>query len=553
MKTQSLCNIDIALPPFFGRFANKATHKLTGTVRTSTVATTHDHKEVTMNTQRNHTSNVSLQPFFGQSPTLQATTPARIRMFAVLCSFLIFLASAPATWGTSQCGTPNPAGGRYCVSPQYRFSPELTGAPSVDVLGTGNLNNLYLKFSRATNTGGAPLPPAGPNSSPSVITRAIFASQDDNGNWGLWSYNAPGGGSFGWDTVTKNPTLSIAYPIRSSPGYPGKNAEPYVYAGGEDGNLYAFGYTTGTLGWTYTTNDAIDASPTVSDANEVYIINASGYIYKVDGYSGTSIWPAIASGVLPGSGTTSASSLSLSDVSCSGSCTWLFAAGTSPSNTGVVKAFDSVTGSSLAKWTASLPQPVTSSPVVSKPDQLVYVQSRFDYYNGFDGKEIYALDELTGNVLWSALPPQVPKPPALPPCPNVVGHYLSGGSPAYDQATETVFASLEVIYDYSSCGTVFKNSILTAYDATRGHNGTVKWSVVISNPISQSSPTVANGVVYIGTDDGYILAFDESNGNPLWTSPKLDSGVFSPPVVGINRIYVVTNLGTLDVFGLPGY
>jgi outer membrane protein assembly factor BamB len=509
-----------------------------------------------MKTQGTNCSNVLSQPFFGRSTTAKETTVRHTNMFVALCSLVLLLTLSPA-WGqgTSTCGLPNPAGGRFCVSPQYRFGPELTGAPAADVLGVATVPNVYLKFNRNTNSGGG-FVPAGPTSSPSVITRAIFASQDNNGNWGLWAYNAPGGGSFGWSSVTQNPSLNIGLPIRSSPGYPSKNAEPYIYAGGEDGNIYAFGYTTGVLGWMYKTNDAIDSSPTVSDANEVYMINASGYIYKLDGYSGAAIWPEFASGLTPGdgsSGSPSASSLALSDVPCPGSCTWLFAGGSSLSNTGSVKAFDAVTGSSTAKWSTQLPQPVTSSPVVSKSNRLVYVQSKFDYYTGFDGKEIYALDELSGSVVWSALPPQVPMPPVLPPCPNVVGHYFSEGSPAYDQNSQIVVASLKVIYDYSSCGTQFKYSVLTAFDATRGGNGAVKWSIVITNPITDSSPTVANGVVYIGTDDGYILAFNEANGNLLWTSPQLDSGLLSPPVVGFNRIYATTQQGTLYVYGLTGY
>ena len=514
-----------------------------------------------MKSQTIHRHNVLSQSLFGQPTAGKELTLHHAKTFAVLGTVLLLLALSTLTWGqgTSQCGLPNPAGGRFCVSPQYRFSPELTAAPAADVLGATTVGNLYLKFSRNTNSGSSVVAPpsAGPTSSPSIITRAIFASQNDNGYWGLWAYNAPGGGSFGWDSVTQNPSLSIVQPIRSSPGYPSKNAEPYIYAGGGDGNVYAFGYTTGVLGWSYTTNNGIDSSPTVSEANEVYVINFSGYIYKLDGYSGASIWPAIASGVLPGDSSltgSSASSLSLSDVPCPGSCTWLFAAGTSSSNSGLVRAFDAVTGSSTPKWSTSLPNPVNSSPVVSKSNQLVYVQSQFNYYTGFDGKEIYALDETTGNVVWSALPPQVPKPPALPPCPNVVGHYLSEGSPAYDQANQTVVASLKVVYDYSSCGTQFEYSVLTAYDATKAGNGAVKWSVVIKNPITYSSPTVSNGVVYIGTDDGYILAFDEANnGNLLWTSPQLDSAVLSPPVLAENRIFVATQQGTLYVYGLTGY
>jgi hypothetical protein len=71
-----------------------------------------------------------------------------------------------------------------------------------------------------------------------------------------------------------------------------------------------------------------------------------------------------------------------------------------------------------------------------------------------------------------------------------------------------------------------------------------------SGPLfTNSSPTVAGGVIYIGTDDGYLLAYDESScitgtlGNPIWTSPQMltASGapdpVFSPPVVSYDRVH----------------
>ena len=105
-------------------------------------------------------------------------------------------------------------------------------------------------------------------------------------------------------------------------------------------------------------------------------------------------------------------------------------------------------------------------------------------------------------------------------------------------------------YPYSS---TFEGSILAAYDA---QTGVQKWSQSIAHPITQSSPTVSNGVVYIGTDDGYVLGFDEANGgNPIWNS-VVDAGtgptgpVLSPPVVSRNRVHWVDGNGTLWVVGI---
>jgi outer membrane protein assembly factor BamB len=105
----------------------------------------------------------------------------------------------------------------------------------------------------------------------------------------------------------------------------------------------------------------------------------------------------------------------------------------------------------------------------------------------------------------------------------------------------------------SPSSSTFEGSILVAYDA---QTGAPKWQQSITHPITQSSPTVSNGVVYIGTDDGYVLAFDEANGGTLIWNSVVDAGigptgpVLSPPVVSRNRVHWVDGNGTLWVVGI---
>ena len=63
MKTLAIHTNEMTLQPFFGRFANQTTHNLTGAVSASTVATTHDQKEVTMKTQisKQHATTLGVQ------------------------------------------------------------------------------------------------------------------------------------------------------------------------------------------------------------------------------------------------------------------------------------------------------------------------------------------------------------------------------------------------------------------------------------------------------------------------------------------------------------
>jgi outer membrane protein assembly factor BamB len=241
----------------------------------------------------------------------------------------------------------------------------------------------------------------------------------------------------------------------------------------------------------------------------------------------------------------------------------------SPNGTGVANAFRADTGAPLWPNAATFPSPITSTPVLSEAQSLVYVQSTA----GFGGRDwtgnlLYALDSTTGALDWSALPAgNPPQPPQVQPCPNGTDWYYNGGSPAYDDTQPSIgpvlvsVARIQYIIPCSPAWVQFKNSILTAYNAKNKANGggTVVWTQDIGHSISYSSPSISNGVVYVGTDDGYVLAFDELTGNPIWTSPQMVDGnghpdpILGPPAISLNRIHIVTQSGTLYVYGLPGY
>ncbi len=75
-----------------------------------------------------------------------------------------------------------------------------------------------------------------------------------------------------------------------------------------------------------------------------------------------------------------------------------------------------------------------------------------------------------------------------------------------------------------------EDSNLYAFDTT--NKGATLWKALTGGSI-RSSPAVApNGVVYVGSDDGYLYAFDPSTGNkPLWTAKTGDSIISSPTLV----------------------
>jgi eukaryotic-like serine/threonine-protein kinase len=90
-------------------------------------------------------------------------------------------------------------------------------------------------------------------------------------------------------------------------------------------------------------------------------------------------------------------------------------------------------------------------------------------------------------------------------------------------------------------GVVYINSDqLYALDAK---TGTQLWSF----PKTGSSPAVANGVVYMGSDQLYAL--DAKTGTQLWSYP-IDS-VYSPPAVVNGMVYVADRAGSVYAFHVP--
>lgn len=112
-----------------------------------------------------------------------------------------------------------------------------------------------------------------------------------------------------------------------------------------------------------------------------------------------------------------------------------------------------------------------------------------------------------------------------------------------------------------------------SFDPKTGLN--IKWSAALGTE-AHSSPVIAGGRVYIGTnngnprdpkhqgDRGVLMCFDEKSGNLLWqlVVPKRDedvyfdwpqSGISSPATVESDRVYIVSNRGEvmcLDARGL---
>lgn len=88
-------------------------------------------------------------------------------------------------------------------------------------------------------------------------------------------------------------------------------------------------------------------------------------------------------------------------------------------------------------------------------------------------------------------------------------------------------------------------------------NGAVLWSAPLGG--SGTDPTVANGVVYVGSTSGKVLAFDAAGTQGCSGTPKVCTAVTSidlgspvnAPVVANGRLYTTTDAGALFGLELP--
>jgi outer membrane protein assembly factor BamB len=80
--------------------------------------------------------------------------------------------------------------------------------------------------------------------------------------------------------------------------------------------------------------------------------------------------------------------------------------------------------------------------------------------------------------------------------------------------------------------------------------GAELWSTPTGSSID-SSPAVANGVIYVGSWDGNVYAFDAASGAKLWTG-AIGDVVISSPAVANGMVYVGSWDGNLHAYALAG-
>lgn len=224
----------------------------------------------------------------------------------------------------------------------------------------------------------------------------------------------------------------------------------------------------------------------------VYAGSSDGALYKLDAQSGKSLWHFQTSGrSIPAAPTVAAGTVYLA------------------SQDGYVYALNASNGT--LKWRFQTHAPVLASPTVDSG--VVFVGSSDGY--------LYALRVQDGSLLW---------------------RYYTGPNSAAVTANSAVVAG-GVVFGSSTDNVA--HSYLFALDAKAG---TQLWRVQVTNQ-TFTTPQVANGSVYInssamqqegGSDstDSYVYAYHGADGKLLWRSDKIGDYILSAPTVANGVVYI---------------
>jgi outer membrane protein assembly factor BamB len=299
-----------------------------------------------------------------------------------------------------------------------------------------------------------------------------------------------------WDTAAKGPM------IFSGSYYQGR----FLRGGTDDNTMYCFNATNGEILWTYTPDT--DGYFTVGSAvayGMVYELNKDGYLYAFDIESGNLVWKYKGPGPLlfPGSPTVADGKVYAT--------TGQAAQYGGLSSTSEFACLDAYTGELIWKLPIEAFGPRESVAVAYGYLYLIpgNVTTSID---SISGSEYATIDEVwaigTSSSLANSSWPMWRHDPAH----SSIGQ----GGPsnltlAWKFTTNGAVISSPSVAD----GIVYVGSQDKNIYALGAWSGSLIWNFT-TLALIESSPAVANGKVYTGGEDGYVYCLDAYNGSLLW-------------------------------------
>ncbi|UCC58934.1 MAG: PQQ-binding-like beta-propeller repeat protein [Candidatus Bathyarchaeum sp.] len=310
-------------------------------------------------------------------------------------------------------------------------------------------------------------------------------------------------------------------------------ADSKVYVGSYDKNIYCLDALNGAFIWNYTTGAGIKSSPAMVDG-KVYVGPDDGYVYCLNANNGSLIWKTYAGGYIEAH---------------FGVISRLSSSPTVVEGRVYVGSLDKKTycldaNSGDVIWTYETAGYISSSPAVV--DGAVYITSQEP-----NSGTLYKLDATTSNLIWNI---------SLP-------YRISEGREKDMMASPTVadgmvFASSNKLWRYGINATTGKIEWTYTNDATEfiidtmayhegklffpdlnyigcidATSGQPIWTSYLGE-ILESSPTYADGKVYVSTSDRRIIyVLNASTGERLSWFPT-GSKCWSSPSLWQGRLYV---------------
>jgi outer membrane protein assembly factor BamB len=353
-------------------------------------------------------------------------------------------------------------------------------------------------------------------------------------NWSSWGYNAANTRYNPNETILNNGNVGNLVQHwtftdwnQSTVGSEPAVVNSVVYFGTDDDNFYAVHTKTGTVLWKYTTGGAINSSPTVANG-VVYFGSDDDNIYALSAKTGTVLWTYTTGGAVDHSPVIGNGTVYIS------------------SGDGNVYALNATTG--VPVWRYALLQVMQSSPSLYLVNKKVYLVGQ---------TQVVALSAKTGRVSWS----QTVLPGITYSSPAVVNGVVyswslagSGNGTLYAFNAETGALNWSYNSAWFAGSPAIANGTLYCYfngdiNALNATTGAILWGVPAAWDL-QTSPAVANGVVYFVNATGSLEATDASSGASLWMSQSLNS-VTTGLTIASGQLFAGDADGSLYAFHLP--
>jgi outer membrane protein assembly factor BamB len=435
-------------------------------------------------------------------------------------------------------------------------------------------------------------------SSPAVSNGIVYIQSND-GN--LYALDA-GSGAHLWD-----------YPVRGWGDSCPAVADGVVYIGSDDGNLYALDAETGDLVWMYASGNLVRSSPSVANGI-VYFGNNAGTVFALDAKTGDLLWeyttdeagfsgPAIANGVvyiqgmytgylyalatLPDDPPASVTGVHPTTIN-GAEITWAW---TDPRMLGFSHVMVSLDGvfqgeveSGTETWTATNLAPSTAYTIgIRTVGKKGAINGTWVTHTATTGSiSIASLDPAgvveddpaftlnvygTGftpacHILWNGAEQATqylqPDRLSMDIPPEYVAHSRRVTIAVHDPVSgESSNAVILPVTDNPATAMARKfrsdlNNSGVYDDGGRSPEPSLLWTFTTGGPV-YSSPSVVDGVVYVGSVDRNLYALNKTTGTLLWKYDTLERGdiVSSSPAVSNGVAYMggmKTKIHAVDAF-----